>query len=114
MACRFKCVLEASERPPADELPVFAHRPLRIFPRPIAIQVVVLSPFRNTPAVYYAGVGYAVDCCQGPELIETGWWRSDDIRRDYYIVETTEGTRWWIFRKVKRKLVFARLLRLSA
>ena len=101
LACRFDCVLEGSEESSAEELPVFAHRPLRIFPRPIAIQVVALLPFGTPQRFHYAGVGYAVDCCQGPELIETGWWRSDDIRRDYYIVETTEGTRWWIFRKVK-------------
>ena len=35
----------------------------------------------------------------GPERIETGWWRGDDVRRDYYVVETDAGTRWWIFRR---------------
>jgi protein ImuB len=35
----------------------------------------------------------------GPERIETGWWRGHDIQRDYYIVETEQGTRWWIFRR---------------
>ena len=33
----------------------------------------------------------------GPERIETGWWRRNGIRRDYYRVETTEGLRFWIF-----------------
>ena len=33
----------------------------------------------------------------GPERIETGWWRRNGVRRDYYRVETTEGLRFWIF-----------------
>ncbi|HRE98992.1 MAG TPA: hypothetical protein PLI18_00655 [Pirellulaceae bacterium] len=34
----------------------------------------------------------------GPERIETGWWRGPRIRRDYYVVETEDGYRYWIFR----------------
>ena len=98
LACHFACALEKSEG--NDELPVFVHRPLRMFPRPIAIEVVALLPFGTPHRFQHAGVGYAVVCCQGPELIETGWWRSADIRRAYYIVETMEGTRWWIFQCV--------------
>ena len=33
----------------------------------------------------------------GPERIETGWWRRNRVRRDYYRVETTEGLRFWVF-----------------
>jgi len=33
-----------------------------------------------------------------PERIEAGWWSGDDFRRDYYIAETTEGSRWWLYR----------------
>jgi protein ImuB len=98
LACRFACALEKSGV--GDELPVFAYRPLRLFPRPIAIEVVALLPFGIPHRFHHAGVGYVVVCCQGPELIETGWWRSADIRRAYYIVETAEGTRWWIFQVV--------------
>ncbi len=47
----------------------------------------------------HAGNEYAVVCSWGPERIETGWWRGDDVRRDYYIVDTDAGTRWWIFRR---------------
>jgi protein ImuB len=35
----------------------------------------------------------------GPERIETGWWRGQDARRDYYAVTTQLGTRFWIFRR---------------
>jgi protein ImuB len=33
-----------------------------------------------------------------PERIEAGWWSGEDIRRDYYIAETAEGSRWWLYR----------------
>ena len=35
----------------------------------------------------------------GPERIETGWWRRERAVRDYYRVETTEGRRFWLFRR---------------
>ncbi|WP_191833894.1 Y-family DNA polymerase [Pseudomonas fluorescens] len=36
----------------------------------------------------------------GPERIESGWWDGDDVRRDYYLVETRAGQRGWAFRPV--------------
>lgn len=33
----------------------------------------------------------------GPERMETGWWDSDPMRRDYYVVETEQGQRAWVF-----------------
>lgn len=36
----------------------------------------------------------------GPERIETGWWKGRSIRRDYYRVETDQGYRFWIFRRI--------------
>ncbi len=33
-----------------------------------------------------------------PERIETGWWDAAEARRDYYIAETSEGARWWLYR----------------
>lgn len=33
----------------------------------------------------------------GPERIESGWWDADDVRRDYYLVETGRGQRVWAF-----------------
>jgi len=35
---------------------------------------------------------------RGPERIESGWWNQDDVRRDYYLAHTAEGTRLWVFR----------------
>ena len=36
----------------------------------------------------------------GPERIETGWWRGADVGRDYYLVETLAGERFWLFRSL--------------
>lgn len=33
----------------------------------------------------------------GPERIETAWWRGPTVRRDYYVVETESGERFWLF-----------------
>jgi protein ImuB len=33
----------------------------------------------------------------GPERIESGWWDGFDVRRDYYMVETSQGQRAWAF-----------------
>jgi len=33
----------------------------------------------------------------GPERIESGWWDEDDVRRDYYVVETVQGQRGWAY-----------------
>lgn len=33
----------------------------------------------------------------GPERIESGWWDGEDVRRDYYIAETAQGQRAWVF-----------------
>jgi protein ImuB len=37
----------------------------------------------------------------GPERIETAWWRGPTVRRDYYVVETSSGARYWIFRRLR-------------
>jgi len=37
---------------------------------------------------------------RGPERIETGWWEGEDVRRDYYLAETPDAARWWIFQEL--------------
>jgi len=46
----------------------------------------------------WAGVDYVVARSWGPERIEAGWWRGQDVRRDYYVVATQLGNRFWLFR----------------
>ncbi|MEH6417135.1 Y-family DNA polymerase [Pseudomonas sp. CGJS7] len=33
----------------------------------------------------------------GPERIESGWWDQDEVRRDYYLIETAKGQRAWAY-----------------
>ena len=40
---------------------------------------------------------HALRVLAGPERIESGWWDGGDIRRDYYVVETSLGQRAWAF-----------------
>lgn len=54
-------------------------RPGWLLPRPI--------PWRGPPPRILAG----------PERIESGWWDADDVRRDYYVVESTAGQRAWVY-----------------
>ena len=72
----------------------------RLVPRPSFLQRPELIEVLDLARVRRAGKEYAVTRSWGPERIETGWWRGVDIQRDYYIVETDVGTRWWIFRRL--------------
>ncbi len=42
----------------------------------------------------------------GPERIETGWWRSRLVRRDYYRVETAKAEHFWLFRCLRENRWF--------
>ena len=42
-----------------------------------------------------------VAAAHGPERIETAWWRGPTVRRDYYVVETRSGARFWLFRRLR-------------
>jgi protein ImuB len=35
----------------------------------------------------------------GPERIAAGWWRRQDVTRDYYRIETDDGMHCWVFRQ---------------
>lgn len=73
--------------------PHAAVRPIVLKKRPIPIAAGSLLP--GEPIF-----DCIVERCWGPERIETGWWRGDDVRRDYYIVETDTGERFWVFRNL--------------
>jgi protein ImuB len=64
---------EAPARPP---------RPLWLLPHPI--------PLRDP----------CLRVLEGPERLESGWWDGADARRDYYVLETSQGQRAWAFAPV--------------
>jgi protein ImuB len=108
-ACRFEpwLVQDASAAPgesgaPApgknEELPP---RPPCVKCRPIALAVAALGPGGSPQRFVWQGQSHVVAHAWGPERIETGWWRGSDIDRDYYLVESTAGRRFWLFRMIR-------------
>jgi len=78
----------------------WSQRPLRLAARPVALAVVSVVP--DGPPLWFTlwGQRHRIARSWGPERIETGWWRGRAVRRDYYRVETDEGRRHWLFRRL--------------
>ena len=74
-------------------------RPLHLLRRPTPLETVSIIP--DGPPIQFrrAGRVHAIARHWGPERIETGWWRGRSAWRDYYRVETTEGRRFWLYRR---------------
>ncbi|MGN6223187.1 Y-family DNA polymerase [Pseudoxanthomonas sp.] len=71
--------LRGDERTAIAQAPVRPPRPAWLLPQPI--------PLRDPrPRIL-----------SGPERLESGWWDGDDARRDYYVLETSQGQRAWAF-----------------
>jgi protein ImuB len=74
-------------------------RPLRLEPKPIPLEVLSVVP--DGPPIRFQFHGsHQVAKSWGPERIQTGWWRGRYVQRDYYRVETSEGKRFWLFRRL--------------
>jgi protein ImuB len=90
-------------------------RPIWLLPRPMPIEVLAIVPDvadAGRPPVRFryggdphqmgmVGKEVMVVAAHGPERIETAWWRGPIVRRDYYVVETDSGERFWVFRRLK-------------
>jgi protein ImuB len=75
-------------------------RPPRLERRPVAVAVMSVVPGGPPLSFEWKGRSFRIAQAWGPERIETGWWRGDDVRRDYYQVETAGGERFWLFRRL--------------
>lgn len=73
-------------------------RPLFLLPAPQPLEAVALLPDAGVIRFRWRGRDHVVGWCSGPERVETGWWRGDDVRRDYFCAETERGQRFWLFR----------------
>jgi protein ImuB len=73
-------------------------RPPSLKTEPVAVEVMSVVPEGPPIRFRWGGRWHAVGQCWGPERIETGWWRGDDVRRDYYLIETKDGECYWLFR----------------
>ena len=88
-------------------------RPLRLLPQPEGVfrreagggrleetepeHLLPPPAFGLLPEFHWRGVAHAVLQAWGPERIESGWWRSQRVRRDYYRVQTDQGSQLWLF-----------------
>ena len=118
-ACRYEPLVEGSlatrpgprasksarrRRKTAGEPPVSGAcglpcRPLRLLSPPRQVAVTSVHPDGPPTSLHWQGQTQAIARCRGPERIETGWWRSRSVRRDYYRVEIETGQRLWVFRE---------------
>jgi len=76
-------------------------RPLLLLPRAEPADVTALVPEGPPQRFRWRGVTYAVSGAQGPERIAGEWWRTQTEvpTRDYYVVESDAGHRFWIYRE---------------
>ncbi|HLX63548.1 MAG TPA: DNA polymerase Y family protein [Planctomycetota bacterium] len=85
-----KCKMQNAKLDAAE----IAERPLRLFKETVAITV-------DWPRRFlWNGREMRIAAFTGPERIETAWWTQKDQRRDYYIIETETGGRYWVFRRI--------------
>lgn len=85
---------------PSPIEPTCGDRPFYLEREPRRLTVLSVAPDGPPARVRLAGRDERIVRCWGPERIETGWWRSRCVRRDYYQVETGGGERYWLFREL--------------
>jgi protein ImuB len=83
---------------PATSWRTDRRRPVRLLPRPEAIEVMALLPDYPPKFFTYKGRRHVVEKADGPERIEREWWLDKGGHRDYYAVEDENGQRYWLFR----------------
>ncbi len=85
-----------TRRPPT----VAGERPLHLQPAPVPLAVMSVVPEGPPMQFRYRDRQERIVRAWGPERIETSWWRTRCVRRDYYQVETADGQRLWLFREL--------------
>jgi protein ImuB len=73
-------------------------RPIRLLTTPEAIEVMALVPDNPPKTFTYKGKRHDIIKADGPERIGREWWQDKGEHRDYFIVEDSEGQRYWVFR----------------
>jgi len=76
-----------------------ASRPMLLLAQPEPAQIIALLPEGPPRQFHWRGVTHQVTGAEGPERIMPEWWRSTEAERDYYVVEDTEGRRFWLYRE---------------
>jgi protein ImuB len=73
-------------------------RPIRLLPVPEPIEVMALVPDHPPKTFIHKGKRHTVAKADGPERIGREWWQDSGEHRDYYVVEDSDGQRYWVFR----------------
>jgi protein ImuB len=73
-------------------------RPCRLFDSPVPIEVASIVPDGPPIRMVWQRKDWRVVRSWGPERIATGWWRAEDVERDYYRAEWEDGTQVWVYR----------------
>jgi protein ImuB len=77
----------------------FPSRPLRLLPKPVEVPVIAVVPEGPPSCFDWKGAREEITDCVGPERLETGWWRGQHVRRDYFRVTCRSGRGCWLFRQ---------------
>jgi protein ImuB len=72
-------------------------RPTRLLPEPVSISVSVETDDIVPHGIAWRGCQLTVADFEGPERIDSGWWRDVRIRRDYFRWNAETGQRLWVF-----------------
>jgi len=83
---------------PATEWPTDKQRPMHVLMKPEPIDVTAPIPDYPPMLFRHNGVVHQVVKADGPERIEKEWWVEQGQHRDYYKVEDSNGSRYWVFR----------------
>ncbi|MCA9133859.1 MAG: DNA polymerase Y family protein [Planctomycetales bacterium] len=81
---------------PAREDPL--RRPTQLFSPPREIEVSAHATAATPQRFRHLGAWQTIVASNGPERLESGWWRGPSARRDYYRVVTELGGWWWLYR----------------
>lgn len=91
-----------SDAPPKRSIP----RPLRLLLTPAPIWPLTAETAGVPLRFRWDEHDHTVARFEGPERVETGWWHGPMIQRDYYRVETSLGTRLWMFQDLRKSTWF--------
>ena len=73
-------------------------RPISLLQVPELIEVMALVPDNPPKTFTHKGKRHIINKADGPERIGREWWQDNGEHRDYYVVEDSEGQRYWLFR----------------
>lgn len=89
--------LTAGMQPAAEPWPD-QRRPPILLSRPEAVAVTAALPDAPPMLFRWRQTLHRVRRAEGPERLEGEWWRDQSPARDYYLVESEEGERFWLYR----------------